>query len=46
MMLDLRAAHCTLRQIAATLTEQGILTKEGGANWTHTAVARILQRAA
>jgi DNA invertase Pin-like site-specific DNA recombinase len=46
MMLDLRTAGHTLRQIAAMLTEQGILTKEGSANWTHTAVARILQRAA
>ena len=46
LMLDLRAAGCTLREIAAALTQQGIQTKEGGATWTHTAVSRILQRKA
>lgn len=44
LMIDLRAAGQTLREIAATLTEQGIRTKEGGTAWTHTAVARILGR--
>lgn len=44
LMIDLRAAGYTLRQIAATLTARGIVTKEGGAVWTHTAVARILDR--
>ena len=46
LMADLRRSGCTLRQIAATLSEQGILTKEGATTWTHTAVARILQRKA
>ena len=44
LMLDLREAGHTLRQIAATLTERGIPTKEGATAWTHTAVARILGR--
>lgn len=44
LMIDLRAAGHTLRQIAATLTARGIITKEGGMVWTHTAVARILDR--
>jgi DNA invertase Pin-like site-specific DNA recombinase len=43
MITSLRAAGRTLRQIAAELTAHGVRTKEGGA-WTHTAVARILQR--
>ena len=43
LMTSLRAAGHTLRQIATELTGRGIQTKEGGA-WTHTAVARILQR--
>jgi DNA invertase Pin-like site-specific DNA recombinase len=46
LMNDLRTAGHTLREIAATLTEQGILTKEGSTAWTHTAVARILKRKA
>jgi hypothetical protein len=46
LMIDLRAAGCTLRQIAAALTQQGVRTKEGGTAWTHTAVARILQQKA
>lgn len=45
LMTSLRAAGRTLRQIATELTSRGIRTKEGGA-WTHTAVARILQRKA
>lgn len=44
LMIDLRAAGYTLRQIAATLTQQNILTKEGATAWTHTAVSRILDR--
>ncbi|MBN1909345.1 MAG: recombinase family protein [Pirellulales bacterium] len=44
LIRDLRDAGRTLRQIAATLTEKGILTKEGRTAWTHTAVARILER--
>lgn len=43
LMTGLRTAGRTLRQIATELTSQGIRTKEGGA-WTHTAVARILDR--
>jgi DNA invertase Pin-like site-specific DNA recombinase len=44
LMLRLRAAGCTLRQIAAELTAQRIPTKAGGTAWTHTAVGRILHR--
>ncbi len=44
LMLDLRTAGCTLREIAAALTQHGIRTKEGGEMWTHTAVSRILKR--
>jgi DNA invertase Pin-like site-specific DNA recombinase len=43
MMTSLRTAGRRLRQIATELTSLGIQTKEGGA-WTHTAVARILDR--
>jgi len=46
LMRDLRAAGCTLRQIAAALTKRGILTKEGHAQWQHQTVAYILRRAA
>ena len=42
-MTGLRTAGYTLRQIATELTGLGVETKEGGA-WTHTAVARILDR--
>ncbi len=42
----LKAEGQTLRDVAAELTRRGILTKEGHARWTHTAVARILERAA
>ncbi len=45
LMTTLRAAGQTLRQIAAELTGRSIATKEGGP-WTHTAVARILDRKA
>jgi DNA invertase Pin-like site-specific DNA recombinase len=46
LMRDLRAAGCTLRQIAAALTQRGILTKEGNTQWQHQTVAYILRRAA
>ena len=42
----LKAEGQTLRDVAAELTRRGILTKEGHTRWTHTAVARILERAA
>jgi site-specific DNA recombinase len=45
LMTQLRSTGHTLRGIAAELSERGIPTKEGG-SWTHTAVSRILQRAA
>jgi DNA invertase Pin-like site-specific DNA recombinase len=41
-MRVLRASGCTLRQIAAELTDQGIPTKQGRAAWSSAAVARIL----
>lgn len=40
----LRREGLSLRQIASQLTLNGILTKEGHATWSHTAVNRILQR--
>ena len=43
-ILALRAQGSTLRKIAADLTARGVPTKEGGRSWTHTAVARILER--
>jgi len=46
LMRNLRAAGCTLRQIAAALTQRGILTKEGLAQWQHQTIAYILKRAA
>ena len=46
LIRDLRAAGCTLRQIAAALTARGILTKEGNRQWQHQTVAYILRRAA
>ena len=46
LMQQLQAAGQSLRDIAAELTGRGILTKENNARWTHTAVARILERAA
>jgi DNA invertase Pin-like site-specific DNA recombinase len=42
---ELRATGHTLRQIAEELNRRGIATKEGG-SWKHTAVNRILSRAA
>ena len=46
LMRDLRAAGCTLRQIAAALTQRNIPTKEGHNQWQHQTVAYILRRAA
>jgi site-specific DNA recombinase len=43
---QLRAEGETLRAIAAELTRQCVPTKEGNTKWTHTAVARILNRSA
>ena len=34
----------SLRRIAAELSRQQIITKQGNTRWTHTAVARILSR--
>lgn len=45
-MRQLRAAGESYRSIADELTRRGILTKEGNTEWTHTAVQRILKRAA
>lgn len=45
-MQELRADGFTLRQIAAALTDRGTATKEGRAEWTHTAVRGILKRVA
>lgn len=42
LMHELRTAGFSLRQVAKELTDRGISTKEGLANWTHTAVAYIL----
>jgi site-specific DNA recombinase len=42
----LRKEGFSLREIAVELTIQGIAPKEGGAKWTHQAVARIVSRAA
>jgi DNA invertase Pin-like site-specific DNA recombinase len=46
LMQSLRAAGRTLRQIAKELTTRHIPSKEGHAQWSHTAVAYILNRAA
>lgn len=43
---QLKADGYSLRSIAEELTRQGIITKEGNAKWAHTAVSRILLRAA
>ncbi len=42
----LKAAGQSLREIAAEMARRGILTKEGKAQWSHTTIARILQRTA
>jgi len=46
VMAELRSAGESLRSIAAELTARGITTKDGNRTWKHTAVARILNRAA
>jgi site-specific DNA recombinase len=47
LMGRLQEAGKSLREIAAELTGRGVATKEGKSKkWTHTAVARILARAA
>ena len=43
-IFELRGKGVTLRKIAAELGRRGVQTKEGNSNWTHTAVARILDR--
>ena len=43
---ELRTAGQSLRAIAAELTRRSIPTKEGNPAWTHTAVNRIVKRAA
>lgn len=43
---ECRAAGMSLRAIAAILTEAGVTTKKGGAAWSHTTVASVLERAA
>lgn len=40
-----RDAGMSLRQIAAILTESGIVTKKGGTTWKHTTIKSILERA-
>jgi site-specific DNA recombinase len=42
----LRSEKFSLRDIAAELTSQGIITKEGNNTWGHQAVAGILARKA
>jgi DNA invertase Pin-like site-specific DNA recombinase len=43
---DLRGEGHTLRAIAAELTRQNIITREGNPRWTHQSVASILRRSA
>lgn len=43
---DLRGRGLSLRDIAGELTRRGVETKEGGAAWSHTTIARIVKRAA
>jgi len=43
---ELRDRGLSLRKIADELTARGIQTKEGNQRWTHTAVNRIVNRAA
>ena len=40
----LRSEGWSLRGIAAELTRRGVPTKNGGARWTHTTIAEILNR--
>lgn len=46
LMRNLRAAGYSLQQIADELTARNVPTKEGKGKWAHTAVNRILNRAA
>ena len=46
LIRELRASGQSYRKIAAELTRQGIRTKQGNRRWTHTAVARLINRAA
>ncbi|MBK1660595.1 hypothetical protein CKO45_20455 [Paracraurococcus ruber] len=44
---DDRGGRCAIQAaIARALTERGVPTPRGGAAWTHTTVARVLERAA
>lgn len=43
---ELRAAGESMRDIAAELTRQGLITKVGGATWSHSTIQRILERKA
>ena len=45
-MVELRSEEMSLRKIAARLTTKNIPTKSGNAEWTHTAVNRIVTRVA
>jgi len=46
LITDLRTTGMSLRAIAAELTQRGVITKEGNHRWSHTAINRILSRAA
>ena len=46
IIIELRQAKVSLRQIAAILTGAGHRTKKGKASWTHTTVKSILERQA
>ncbi len=46
LVRELKEAGRSLREIASELSSRGIPTKDGNATWTHTAVNRIIQRAA
>ena len=43
-MLLLRVEGRTLREIAKELTARGVPTKDGGHQWAHSAIARIVGR--
>lgn len=45
LVRDLRAGGMSLRGIALDLDRRGIIPKQGGVRWSHSAVVRILQRA-
>ena len=46
LVVQLRAGGMTLRRIAAELDRRGIPPKQGAARWQHSAVVKILERAA